>query len=69
MDNTAALEKKIRRRLSAQGYGLHKSRRRNTTIDDWGGYMIYDLSTNYIEAGERFNLSLEDVEKFAFDES
>ena len=57
-------EKKIRRVLEKQGYRLEKSRG-GESIDDRGGYRIVDAQRNAIEAGERFDLSLEEVETFA----
>ena len=56
-------ENNVRRRLARQGYKLHKSRVRNTNGDNYGGYMI--TMNRWIETGERYDLSLEDVEKFA----
>lgn len=61
-------ESKVRRRLVSQGYALKKSRAINLTSDDQGGYQIIDLQFGRIEAGERFNLTLEEVEQFAIDE-
>ena len=61
-------ENKVRRRLVSQGYALKKSRAINLTPDDQGGYQIIDLQFGSIEAGERFDLTLEEVEQFAADE-
>lgn len=61
-------ESKVRRLLVSQGYALKKSRAINLTSDDQGGYQIIDLQFGRIEAGERFNLTLEEVEQFAIDE-
>lgn len=58
-------EARARRQLNRQGYTLHKSRVITTTHDNQGGYMIVQSWNNAIEAGERFELSLEDVERFA----
>lgn len=54
-------EQAARRKLAKHGYILVKSKCRNTTIDDHGGYRIVDLR-NIIVAGEKFTLTLEDVE-------
>lgn len=62
-----AREQAARRKLAKQGYILVKSKCRNTTIDDHGGYRIVDLR-NIIVAGEKFTLTLEDVEKWCDDE-
>ena len=53
-------EKQLRRALKKAGYRLSKSRGA-FSIDNYGGYMIIDISTNFIAAGKRFDLSLEDV--------
>lgn len=58
-------EDKVRRQLSKQGLALRKSRASTYTADDQGGYRIVDTKFNRIEAGERFNLTLEDVEAYA----
>lgn len=57
-------ENKLRRQLRKMGYYLMKSRIRNPHLDDFGGYRIIDPHTNFIEAGPKFELSLEDVENF-----
>ena len=51
-------ENRLRRLLSKRGYALGKSRKT-------GGYRIVDVRRNYIEAGERFDLSLDEVFIFA----
>ena len=56
-------ESTIRRALKKAGYDLHKSRA-GFSVDNLCGYMIVDSSTHIIEAGGRFDLSLEDVERF-----
>ena len=72
-------ENRVRRQLARQGYRLHKSRGNGRVYskgvcvglnpDDYGGYMIVDAGTNGVMAGERFDLSLEDVEGFASEEA
>lgn len=57
-----AREDKARKQLAKQGYTLKKSRAKTYTADNYGGYMI--LQDGIIQAGERFNMTLEDVEKF-----
>lgn len=58
-------ESRLRRKLASQGYSLRKSRVKGVNADNLGGFMITDSSHNAIVAGERFNLTLEDVESFA----
>lgn len=60
-------EDKVRRQLAKQGLTLRKSRASTFTADDQGGYRIVDTQFNRIEAGERFDLTLEDVEAYAQD--
>ena len=70
MKSEAAREAWARRKLrkiggyAGIGYALQKSRVRIGNCDDYGGYRIIDPYWNCIIAGEKFNLSLEDVEKF-----
>lgn len=60
-------EDKVRRQLAKQGLALRKSRVSTYTADDQGGYRIVDTQFNRIEAGERFDLTLEEVEAYAQD--
>lgn len=55
-------ERMLRRKLQKLGYALRKSKAQD--INNLGGYMIIDPDRNVIEAGERFDLSLDDVERF-----
>lgn len=57
-------ENNARRKLTRRLYLLRKSRAKHTNIDDYGGYRIVDATTNAVAAGERFDLSLEQVEDF-----
>ncbi len=57
------MERKLRRALTKQGFQLHKSRNRNWSCDNQLGYMI--SKNGWVECGERFDLSLADVEAFA----
>jgi len=59
-----ALENRLRRLAKKKGYYIKKSRAKNWNIDDQQGYMIIKLHFNTIAAGEKFNLSLEEVEVF-----
>ena len=55
-------EDKARKQLAKQGYTLKKSRVQTYTADNQGGYMI--VKDGVIQSGERFDMTLEDVEKF-----
>jgi len=65
MQSVKTREQRARRKLSKDGLILRKSRVRNWHGDDFGGYMIIEARYNYIVAGEKFNLDLEDVERYA----
>ncbi len=61
-------EVRVRGALRKQGYALRKSRLRSReSSEDYGGYMIVDATRNTIEAGEKFDLSLDDVERWVRD--
>ena len=53
-------EKQIRRELSKAGYALRKSRG-PVSGNDLGGYMIVDVAGNYVVAGAKYDLTLDDV--------
>ena len=57
-------ESKARRELKKLGYLLKKSRVRNSNLDNQGSYMIIEPNMNIVVAGERFDLSLEEVGAF-----
>jgi hypothetical protein len=61
-------ENKARRQAWRQGFILRKSRARKWSGNNYQGYMIIYAYTNYIEAGEKFDLSLEQVEEFLKEE-
>ena len=63
--NVHTIEKRVRRNLLRQGYQLHKSRARNWSYDNQCGYMIVDPIYNFVVAGPRFDLTLQDVIDFA----
>lgn len=65
--NIKKREDKVRRQLAMQGFELKKSRAKTYTADNQGGYMI--VLNGIIEAGERFGLSIEDVERFTKEDS
>lgn len=64
-DNPAARKRKARRHLHRLGYDLHITRK---TRFDGKGYQIVKLDGGEIIAGENFDLTLYDVERFYMDE-
>ena len=61
--NNKALENKLRRKAKQCGFLLRKSRA-SISIDNLGEYMLVDMYKNAIVAGEKFDLTLSDVEEF-----
>ena len=47
--------------LSARGLIARKSRWRRDTVDNHGEFMLVDAHTNNVVAGERFDMSAEEV--------
>jgi hypothetical protein len=64
----AAREARARRLARRQGYVLRKDRARSFSVDHMGGYMVIDAAINGIVAGQRYDLSLGEVEDFLKDE-
>jgi len=65
------LENRLRRKLERMGYRLQKSRSRDERAIGYGGYMIIDKWTSFVEAGGHpyaYSLSLDDVENFSSEE-
>lgn len=58
-----ARENRLRKQAARQGYGIKKSRA-GLSLDNHGGYMVFDLARNYIEFGARFDATLDDIEAF-----
>ena len=56
-------ENRIRRAAAREGLVIRKSRA-NYSGDNLGGYMVINSYFNSIEAGEKFNMSLEDLEEY-----
>lgn len=56
-------EDKMRKLAKKHGYRISKSRADISSVN-YGGYRIINAHNNLIEAGEIFNLLLEDVEAF-----
>lgn len=57
-------EQSLRRVLRAAGYTMRKSHA-PISSDNLGGYMIVDLAGNTVAAGNRFELTLEEVQEWA----
>jgi hypothetical protein len=55
-------ENRLRRKAARLGLALRKSRARRLHLNNRGMYRIVDPYRNFIIAGERFDLSLEEVE-------
>lgn len=63
-------ENRARRKLDRMGMRLMKSRRRDERALDFGGYMIVDKNTNYVQAGGTpgaFSMSIEEIENWIED--
>ena len=65
-DNPQARKRKARRHLQRLGYDLHKSRKIAKTADDYGLYQIVDRNGKII-AGHKYDLTLDQVERFYMD--
>jgi hypothetical protein len=57
-------EQAMRRQLTKMGYALKKSRVRNISADNQGGYMIVQVDSGAVCAGSKYDLELKDVEQF-----
>jgi hypothetical protein len=62
--NTKSRESKLRSQARSKGFRLSRSKIRIATVDDSGVYRIVDALMNTIAAGEKYDLTLDDVEKF-----
>lgn len=58
------LEALARRVAARHGFLATKSRKRSLGADNGGGFMLVDASTNRVEAGERYDLTAEQVIAF-----
>jgi hypothetical protein len=56
-----ALDSQARRAAAKVGLKATKSRWRRDSIDNYGNFMLVDPMKNYIVAGQRFDMSAEDV--------
>lgn len=60
-------ENRLRRMAGRQGLGISKSRRRDPRAIDFGGYMLYDLSSKGLILGGgtwAYSASLDDIEEY-----
>jgi hypothetical protein len=57
----AALESRARRAAKHAGLIARKSRWRLGSVDNFGQFRLVDRYGNYVVAGERFDLSAEEV--------
>lgn len=60
----AALDARARMVAEREGYRTIKSTKRTLSVDNGGGFMLVEASTNRVEAGERFDMSAEQVLEF-----
>lgn len=61
--STQANGSRLRRLAAKQGYALCRSRRAES-VDNLQGWMIVDPYRNWVVAGEKFDMTDEDVERF-----
>jgi len=61
MPDTEASDSQARRAAKRIGLRAHKSRWRRDSVDNYGHYMLIDPWLNVVIAGERFNLTADDV--------
>jgi hypothetical protein len=57
-------EDRVRRFARRQGYALHKDKAAVWSFNHQGGWQIVDAERNWLVVGERFDLSLDDVEQW-----
>lgn len=60
----AAIDARARRAAKRIGLFACKSTWRKGTIDNQGGYRLLDRNNNFIVAGERYDLTADEVLKF-----
>lgn len=59
-----ALEAQARRLAEKNGYMAVKSTKRTLSVDNGGGFMLVEAATNRVEAGQRFDMSAEQIIEF-----
>jgi hypothetical protein len=57
-------EERVRGTAKRQGYALHKDKAGVWSFNHQGGWQIVDAERNWLVVGERFDLSLDDVEQW-----
>lgn len=57
----AALDRRARAAAKRAGLLASRSRKRSGSVDNYGHFMLVDPTTNFIVAGERFDMTAEDV--------
>ena len=57
-------EDRVHRIARRQGHALTRTRRESGPSNHQGGWQIVDAERNWLIAGERFDLSLDDVEQW-----
>jgi hypothetical protein len=61
MPSEKALDARARRAARSAGLIARKSRWRRDSIDNYGDFMLIEVSGNYPVAGFRFDMSADDV--------
>jgi hypothetical protein len=56
-------ENRLRRAAARAGYGITKSRRA-LSLDNFGDYMLFDASSNFVVFGSRYDANLADIDRF-----
>ena len=59
-------EARLRAKAKREGLMMQKSRRA-LSLDNHGEFRLVDPATNFIVAGEKYNLTLDDVEAYLSD--
>jgi hypothetical protein len=60
MTEERSVESRLRRLARGSGYDFHKSRKA-IGGDNRGGYMLVETNANALVAGDRFQLTIQDV--------
>lgn len=53
-------ESRLRKRANRKGYGIKKSRA-GLSVDNQGGYMVFDRTLNSVLFGARFDATLDEI--------
>jgi hypothetical protein len=59
-----AHESTVRAMASRMGYAVRKSRERTTHLNNLGEYMLVELNRNFCVLGERYDATLDDIERW-----